>query len=243
MSMILPSWLHAPLYSSPAPLALRHQHSPTANCGGCACTLHVQPLLEPLHRTAYPRAPYTSDCCWSSRGAKSLAHKNRMTLQPSDIWPCPVTRLYGDKTWSTSARHMVKSGVGWRYFAWTCCCLILLNSVLFMKLVSKFVNLDLSWSLVLKPLFQPYLAVSDEEKWDHMAAKSSSSTLLLRRSLSAHSPLAFIKWHWILPCPMEWALLQSPIHLMLPKVRIFLKNKISRFLCIVGLFCIFITGI
>ena len=83
--MSLPSRLHAPLYSSPAPLALRHQHSPTANRGGCACTLHVQPLLKTLHRTPYPRAPYTSDWCRTCRGAKSLAHKNRMTLQPSDI--------------------------------------------------------------------------------------------------------------------------------------------------------------
>ena len=115
----------------------------------------------------------------------------------------PVTRLYGDLTGRTnSARHMVKSGVGWRYFAWTFCCLILLISVLFIKPVSKFVNLDLSWSLVLKPLFQPYLAVSDEEKWDHVAAKSASPTLLLRKSLSAQSTLAFIKWRWMLSCPI-----------------------------------------
>jgi hypothetical protein len=46
----------------------------------------------------------------------------------------------------------------------------------------------------------------------------------------------------MLSCPMKWALLQSSIYSLLPKVRIFLKNKISRFLCIVGLFCIYITG-
>jgi len=67
MSVSLRSRLHAPLYSSPAPLALRHQHSPTANRGGCACILHVQLLLETLHRTPHPRAPYSSDWCWSSR--------------------------------------------------------------------------------------------------------------------------------------------------------------------------------
>ena len=114
------------------------------------------------------------------------------------LTPCPVTWLNGDTTGrSTSARHMVKSGVGWRYFNWTCCCLFLLNTMLFIKPVSKFVNLDLSWSLV-KPLFEPYLAVSDEEKWDHVTAKSASPTLLLRRSLSAQSPLVFIKWRWML---------------------------------------------
>jgi hypothetical protein len=238
-SMSLPSRLHAHLYSSPAKLALRHQHSPTANRGGCACTLHVQPLLETLLRTL-PTVLKFQRCKIPG------TQKPHYAATVRHLTTCPVTRLCGDTTGRfTSARNMSKSGVGWRYFAWTCCCLILLNSVLFIKAVSKFVNLDLSWSIVLKPLFQPYLAVSDEEKWkwDHVAAKSASPALLLRRSLSAQSPLAFIKWRWTLSCPMERTLLQSSIQLLLPKVRIFLKNKVSHFLCIVGLFCIFIAGI
>ena len=148
------------------------------------------------------------------------------------LTPCPLTWLYGDtRGRSTRTRQMVKSGVAWRYFDWTCCCLSLLNTVLFIKPVSNFVNLGLSSSLVLKPLFQPYLAVSDEEKWDHVTAKSASLTLLLRRNLSAQSRSVIIKWRWMLSCPMEWALIQSSINLLHPKVCIFLKKIKLNFFC------------
>ena len=92
-------------------------------------------------------------------------------------------------------------------------------------------NIDLSWSLFLKPLCQPYLAVSDVEKWDHVTAKSASPTLLLRRSISAQSPLVLIKRRWMLSYRMEWALIQSSIHLLLPNVCIFLKKLHFTFLC------------
>ena len=178
------------------------------------CTLHDTHVLRTL-----PTGGKVPECKISG------TQESHDTAIGRHLTPWPVTWLKGNTTGrSTSASHMVKTGLGWRFFDWKFCCLLLLNAVLFIKPVSKFVNFDLSWSLVLKPLFQPYLAVSDKEEWDHVTAKSASPTLQLRRSLSTQSLLVFIKWRWMLSCCMEWALIQTSINLLLPNVGIFLKK-------------------
>ena len=77
--------------------------------------------------------------------------------------------------------------------------------------VPMFMSLDLrdfnfSWPLIILPLFQPFIAGSDESGWDRVVGRPACCTLLLwRRSLAAHISCVFrcVLWIAVVRCGME----------------------------------------
>jgi len=79
------------------------------------------------------------------------------------------------------------------------------------NILPMFMSLDVrhfnfSWSPILLPLFQPFVAGSDESGWDRVVGKPALSTLLLlRRSLAAQFSCVFnyVLWIAVVPYGME----------------------------------------
>lgn len=242
--MSLPSRLHAPLY--PPPLALRHQHSPTGNRGGCACNLHVQPLLETLH----------------------VYHTHVLRTLPTGTEAPEVQNPWHTKiAWRCNRPtfdHVSSNPTVWRYdrafYQWPSHGEIRRRMTLFR------LDMMLRYSFKRRVIYKTSLVVREPRPFVITRFKTVVPTSLgcfRRRKIwprgcqfgFANSPTAQItfssvtsRFHQVtLNAVLPYGI-SSPSFIntiAASKVRIFLKKKkkISRFLCIVGLFCIFINGI